>query len=66
MLAYLIQQVACYINPTAIRKAKIVYNFGLFECNRVMEQSGYTDWSAFELFTDTIIETISRFVCCSP
>ena len=23
------------INPTALRKAKIVYNFGLSECNRV-------------------------------
>ena len=22
-------------NPTALRKAKIVYNFGLSECNRV-------------------------------
>ena len=25
------------INPTALRKAKIVYNFGLSECNRVKE-----------------------------
>ena len=24
-----------YINPTALRKAKIVCNFGLAECNRV-------------------------------
>ena len=23
------------LNPTALRKAKIVYNFGLSECNRV-------------------------------
>ena len=23
------------VNPTALRKAKIVYNFGLYECNRV-------------------------------
>ena len=23
------------VNPIALRKAKIVYNFGLFECNRV-------------------------------
>ena len=23
------------MNPIALRKAKIVYNFGLFECNRV-------------------------------
>ena len=24
------------INPVALRKAKIVYNFGLSECNRLM------------------------------
>ena len=24
-----------YFNPVALRKAKIVYNFGLSECNRV-------------------------------
>ena len=36
------------------KRPKLVTNFGLSECNRVMEQSGYTDWSAFELFTDTI------------
>ena len=26
---------ASVFNPTALRKAKIVYNFGLYECNRV-------------------------------
>ena len=26
-----------FINPIALRKAKIVYNFGLSECNRVKE-----------------------------
>ena len=26
------------INPIALRKARIVYNFGLSECNRVKEQ----------------------------
>ena len=25
-------------NPITLRKAKIVYNFGLFECNRVNSQ----------------------------
>ena len=25
----------CYVNPMAFRKAKIAYNFGLSECNRV-------------------------------
>ena len=24
-----------FLNPTALRKTKIVYNFGLSECNRV-------------------------------
>ena len=24
-----------FINPIALRKAKIVYNFGLSECNRI-------------------------------
>ena len=27
--------VPCSFNPIALRKAKIVYNFGLSECNRV-------------------------------
>ena len=27
----------CCFNPAALRKAKIVYNFGLSECNRVKE-----------------------------
>ena len=26
-----------FLNPIALRKAKIVYNFGLSECNRVKE-----------------------------
>ena len=26
-------------NPTGLRKAKIVYNFGLFECNSIIEFS---------------------------
>ena len=34
------------VNPTALRKAKIVYNFGLSECNRccgTMEQVHVTE-----------------------
>ena len=27
------------INPVALRKAKIIYNFGLSECNRVKRKS---------------------------
>ena len=33
-----LQGPCCQINPIALRKAKIVYNFGLFECNRVKDQ----------------------------
>ena len=29
----------CTFNPFALRKAKIVYNFGVSECNRVNEES---------------------------
>ena len=29
------EKVPIYINTIALRKAKIVYNFGLSECNRV-------------------------------
>ena len=32
---YISVWLAIYINPIAPRKAKIVYNFGLSECNRV-------------------------------
>ena len=28
-------EVKPHLNPTALRKAKIVYNFGLSKCNRV-------------------------------
>ena len=30
-----IDKTDCFLNPTALRKAKIVYNFGLSECNSV-------------------------------
>ena len=33
--SYLIRLLTPSFNPTALRKAKIVYNFGLSECNRV-------------------------------
>ena len=31
-----------FINPIALRKAKIVYNFGLSECNRVKLDNNQT------------------------
>ena len=30
-----------FLNPIALRKAKIVYNFGLSECNRVIKQGEF-------------------------
>ena len=30
-----------FFNPVALRKAKIVYNFGLSECNRVKPSVGH-------------------------
>ena len=33
-----------YLNPIALRKAKIVYNFGLSECNRVKLNEWATEW----------------------
>ena len=30
-----LSKIRCTVNPIALRKAKIVYNFGLSECNRV-------------------------------
>ena len=32
------------INPFALRKAKIVYNFGLYECNRVKMAVNYQSY----------------------
>ena len=38
------------VNPIALRKAKIVYNFGLSECNRVKTHTHlYLDFSKTEL-----------------
>ena len=31
-----------WLNPIALRKAKIVYNFGLSECNRVIHVISFT------------------------
>ena len=38
---------ALWVDPTALRKAKIVYNFGLCECNRVkVSEHSFTGTSA--------------------
>ena len=38
ILSIVIQFAQVIVNPTALRKAKIVHNFGLSECNRVKKQ----------------------------
>ena len=45
-------EVIAYINPIALRKAKIVYNFGLSECNRVKNQSLTIPVRVEEFLTD--------------
>ena len=35
------------LNPTALRKAKIVFNFGLSECKRVKNIPVYLNYSSF-------------------
>ena len=37
----MITQLQLLFNPIALRKAKIVCNFGLSECNRVKKQISY-------------------------
>ena len=34
------------VNPIALRKAKIVYNFGLSECNRVNDTLCFQTYAA--------------------
>ena len=44
----------CILNPVAFRKAKIVYNFGLSECNKVKQKisktlaKSCTQWSTWD------------------
>ena len=42
-----------YLSPVALRKARIVYNFGLSECNRVKFHwhESYHNWWALDLLT---------------
>ena len=43
-----IKSVINLLNPIALRKAKIVYNFGLPECNRVKDgKTKYVDVSIY-------------------
>ena len=51
-----------FFNPIALRKAKIVYNFGLSECNRVNSEHS-TFNSQVTLTFDTIFE-IPIFKTC--
>ena len=44
------QQISYLVNPIALRKAKIVYNFGLSECNRV-NNFGLSECNRVNLFS---------------
>ena len=41
--------IECYVDPNALRKAKIAHIFGLSECNRVKDSSDCTDKSSIPL-----------------
>ena len=46
-----------FFNPIALRKAKIVYNFGLSECNRPRVNSEHSTFNSKVTLTfDTIVE----------
>ena len=45
----------CTLNPTALRKAKIVYNFGLSECNRVKENNSVSSESEPTFYNEVIL-----------
>ena len=47
-----------HINPIALRKAKIVYNFGLSECNRVIGIG-----TILEFLQHFIINTLEVYFC---
>ena len=52
-----VDSTACFVflNPIALRKAKIIYNFGLSECNR----ANCVEWSPFYIHTcDTSLITL--------
>ena len=50
----------CVFNPIALRKAKIIYNFGLSECNRVRLLRGGGDFFFFSFSA----KKISTFFLC--
>ena len=35
VVLFFLMPISSMINPIVLKKAKIAYNFGLFECNRV-------------------------------
>ena len=53
-------------NPIALRKAKIVCNFGLSECNRVNHPSPFIQLWNYKILVPVIPYGVSQMVsCCS-
>ena len=44
VVCYVVPPLLFCINPVALRKAKIVYNFRLFECSRVKDKTSAFAW----------------------
>ena len=55
-------------NPTALRKAKIVCNFGLSECNRVNILTGLQVYGSNSSFSAIFIKgnNLHKLTVCSP
>ena len=52
------QRILPAFNPIALRKAKIVQNFGLSECNRVNSISAILDLIGFKGYVGEIIQVL--------
>ena len=57
-----------YVNPVALRKAKIVYNFGLSECSRGKEKMHFRGSNcAIYIFASLLLGVNSYiFDCITP
>ena len=54
----------CYFNPIALRKAKIVYNFGLSECNRVKKKDFVVSEQILSFKSSFEMGVVSHGVIC--
>ena len=53
-----------FVNPIALRKAKIVYNFGLSECNRVKHMDPYFQFRYLFIFLLSYVLVFLILVIC--